>query len=90
MPHDGLRTEESAAHCVIRSAAADDVPALRRLMQLARVRVSCAPALVAEMGGSVSAAISLAKGRIIADPSRPTSHLTRLLRMRRDALLPLS
>ena len=88
--HDERSTAESTADCIIRTATADDVPALRRLMQLARVRVFCAPALVAEMGGSVGAAISLANGRIIADPSRPTSHLTRLLRMRRDALLPLS
>jgi hypothetical protein len=90
MAQDERSTTESAAECVIRSARPDDVPALRRLMQLARVHVFCAPALVAETGGSVSAAISLANGRIIADPSRQTSHVMRLLRTRRDALLPLS
>jgi hypothetical protein len=84
MPQD---ERNPAADCVIRYATADDVPTLRRLVQQGRVRAFCGPALVAEIGGNVGAALSLANGQIIVDPSRPTSHVMQLLRTRRDALL---
>jgi len=71
---------------VIRYATVDDVPELRRLVQLDGPRVFCGPALIGEIGGVPAAAVSLADGRVIADPSRPTSGLRQLLRMRRDAL----
>jgi hypothetical protein len=88
MPTDSKRsTADLATDCVIRYATADDVPALRRLVQQCRRRVFCGPALVAEIGGNVGAALSLADGQIIADPSQPTSLLRQLLRTRRDALL---
>ena len=47
---------------------------------------SAGPALIAEIGGAVVAAVSLADGRVIADPSQPTTVAGQLLRMRRDAL----
>ena len=72
--------------CVIRYATSDDVPALRRLVQQARVRVFCGPALVAEIGGNVRAALSVANGQLVADPSQPTSVIGQLLRARDDAL----
>jgi hypothetical protein len=70
----------------IRYATVDDVPALRRLVELDGPHVFCGPALIAEIGGAPTAAVSLADGRVIADPSQPTSVPRRLLRMRLEAL----
>ena len=69
----------------IRYATVDDVPALRRLVELDGPRLFCGPALIAEIGGAAAAAVSLADGRVIADPSQPTTVPSQLLRMRRDA-----
>ena len=89
-PRSERSSEYPAADCVIRYAVADDVPALRRLVRLGRVRVFCGPVLVAEIDGNLGAALSLADGQIIADPSQPTGVLEQLLRARRDALLAAS
>jgi hypothetical protein len=89
-PHSERSSTQSAADCIIRLATADDVPALRRLLTQGRVRVFCGPALVAEIGGSVGAALSLADGHFVADPSQPASVLRQLFRARRDALRALS
>ena len=70
----------------IRYATVDDVPALRRLVGLDGPRLFCGPALIAEIGGALAAAMSLADGRVIADPSQPTTVPRQLLRMRGDAL----
>jgi hypothetical protein len=70
----------------IRYATVDDVPALRRLVELDGPRLFCGPALIAEIGGALAAAVSLADGRVIADPSQPTTVPRQLLRMRGDAL----
>jgi hypothetical protein len=71
---------------VIRYATVDDVPALRRLVELDDPRLFCGPALIGEIGEAPAAAVSLADGRVIADPSQPTTVLRQLLRMRRDAV----
>jgi hypothetical protein len=84
-PQSEPSTAPSAADFVIRFATADDVPALRRLVQQGRLRVFCGPALVAEIGGAVAAALSLADGQIVAEPSQPT-RVRQMLRARRDAL----
>lgn len=89
-PQSQRNNTHLATDCVIRYATTDDVPALRRLVEQARVRVFCGPALVAEIDGTVSAAVSLADGHAIADPSQPTSVLRQLVRTRREALLALS
>ena len=70
----------------IRFATVNDVPALRRLVEQAGVRLFCGPALIAEIGGAAAAAVSLADGRVIADPSQSTTVPRQLLCMRRDAL----
>jgi hypothetical protein len=70
----------------IRYATVGDVPALRRLVELNGPRLFCGPALIAEIGGAPAAAVSLADGRFIADPSQPTTVPRQLLRMRREAL----
>jgi hypothetical protein len=89
-PQSEQSSTHSAADCIIRLATADDVPALRRLVTQARLRVFCGPALVVEMGGKLGAALSLADGQLVADPSQPTGLLEQLLLTRRDALLALS
>jgi hypothetical protein len=86
-PQSERSSTGSAIDCVIRYATADDVPALRRLVRQGRLRVFCGPALVAEIDGTVGAAVSLADGQVIADPSQPTGVLEPLFRARRDALL---
>jgi hypothetical protein len=70
----------------IRFATVDDVAALRRLVEPDGPRLFCGPALIGEIGGALAAAVSLADGRVIADPSQPTTVLRHVLRMRRDAL----
>ena len=70
----------------IRYATVNDVPALRRLVELAGARLFCGPALIAEIDGAPAAAVSLADGRVIADPSQSTTVPRQLLCMRRDAL----
>jgi hypothetical protein len=85
--HSEHDTTDPAPDCVIRYATTDDVPALRRLVQLARVRLFCGPALVADVGGELGAAVSLSDGQVIADPSQPAGVLRQLLRTRRDSSL---
>jgi hypothetical protein len=83
-------TTDPVTDCVIRYATTDDVPGLRRLVQRANVRLFCGPALVADVGGVLGAAVSLADGQVIADPSQPASVLRQLLRTRRDSSLARS
>jgi hypothetical protein len=83
-------TTDPVPDCKIRYATTDDVPALRRLVQRANVRLFCGPALVADVGGALGAAVSLADGQVIADPSQPASVVRQLLRTRRDSSLALS
>ena len=71
---------------VIRLATNADVPALRKLAELDSQRLFCGPALIGEIDGAPAAAVSLADGRIIADPFRPTAPLVSYLRVRAQAL----
>ena len=64
---------------IIRYATVDDVPALRRLAGLDSRNVFCGPALIGEIDGVPAAAVSLADGRVIADPSAPALNLASLL-----------
>jgi hypothetical protein len=74
---------------VIRPAVADDAQSLRELAELDSQRPLTTPALVGELDGRPAAAISMADGRVVADPFKPTAKLTPLLRMRRDSLRAL-
>lgn len=67
---------------VIRSARADDQPALRRLAALDSARPLEVPVLLASVDGAVVAARSLADGRAIADPFVPTARHLELLAVR--------
>jgi hypothetical protein len=67
---------------VIRLAVNDDELALRRLAQLDSARPLAGQTLLAEHGGSVVAAVSMADGSAIADPFRTTADTVELLRLR--------
>ncbi len=71
----------TASHAItVRPAYADDERAILRLAALDSAAVPSAPLLVAEVEGELRAALSLADGRCIADPFRPTALLVQLLR----------
>ena len=63
----------------IRVVTPDDAPALKRLAELDSSEVPARPALVAEVGGELRAAVSLSDKAIIADPFQPTAPLVQLL-----------
>lgn len=66
----------------IRTATAADDDDLRRLAALDSARPLRGEILVAESGGDVLAALSLATGRTVADPFTRTADLVDLLRVR--------
>ena len=71
---------------VIRKASVDDQATLHRLAGLDGQRPISGDALIGEIEGVPAAAISLADGRVVADPFRPTARLTPLLRLRARSL----
>jgi hypothetical protein len=70
---------------VIRFAGDADEAALERLAQLDSARPLQHPILVAEIRGSVAAALDLDAQRTIADPFQPTASLRAQLRARAAA-----
>ena len=72
------------AYSIRRTTEADE-PALRRLADLDSQRPLEGPALIGEIGGRPAGAVSLADGRVIADPFQTTVHLRQMLHMRFDA-----
>ena len=59
----------------IRISTHSDVEALRRLGELDGLQLPAGEALVAEVGGDIVAAISLADGAVAADPFRRTAEV---------------
>jgi hypothetical protein len=76
----------SNAH-TIRPATDADAPALRRLAALDSRPALRGPALVGEVDGAPAAALSLADGRLVADPFLPTAALAVQLRLRAEGIL---
>ena len=73
----------------VRLAYADDHIALQRLAALdSAVAPPPAPLLLAEAGGALRAAVSLADGSAIADPFYPSAALVALLRSHAVAQTP--
>jgi hypothetical protein len=66
----------------IRFAGAGDGQAMQQLALLDSARPAGGETLVAEVGGRIAAALSLAEDRVIADPFMPTAELASLLRIR--------
>jgi hypothetical protein len=73
---------EATAAVVIRASRADESGALAELALLDDADLPAGPALVAEVNGSIQAALPLEGGRAIADPFRRTSDLVELLEER--------
>ncbi|MEA2298481.1 MAG: hypothetical protein QOF77_1417 [Solirubrobacteraceae bacterium] len=65
----------------IRPEAPADSAGVRRLAALDSAPVPRGPVLLAEGDGRLLAAISLATGRVVADPFAPTAPLVGLLRL---------
>jgi hypothetical protein len=65
----------------VRASYPDDSAALRALAALDSAEPIAEPALVAEAGGEIRAALSLADGAIVADPFVSTEHLVVLLQV---------
>lgn len=72
----------------LRFAFPDDEDAVARLAVIDSSEVPCPPVLLAEVGGELQAALSLADGRVVADPFRPTAALVELLHARARQLQP--
>jgi hypothetical protein len=70
---------------VRRSSPADAVD-LARLAELDSARPLRGPALIAESGKRMLAALPLGEGRPVADPFEPTAELVALLELRREQL----
>jgi hypothetical protein len=66
----------------LRYAVFDDAPDLLRLAQLDSAEPLADPILVAEVSGRLTAALSLAEDRVIADPFIHTAKTVELLRAR--------
>lgn len=72
---------------VIRHAAHADAETVRELAVLDNQKPLSGRVLIGEIDGRAAAAISLADGRVVADPFQATARLTPLLRMRAHSLL---
>lgn len=70
---------------VRRSGPGDDI-GLARLAALDSARPLSGPALIAESGSRMLAALPLGSGRPIADPFEPTAELVALLELRKSQL----
>ena len=70
---------DARAGVTIRMATPDDARALHRLAALDSTSFDGGPALVAEVGGELWAAVSLTGGDLMADPFRPSGELLALL-----------
>src|SRR4051794_41935404 len=77
----------SSTAYTIRRATEADAPALRRLAALDSRPALAHPALIGELDGAPAAALSLADGRLAADPFPPTGALAVHPRPRRTGLL---
>jgi hypothetical protein len=69
------------SHLAIRAAVDADAPALRRLAERDSAAPLAGEIILAELGGAPAAALSLADGRVVADPFQRTAQLVTALRM---------
>ena len=65
---------------LIRTATEHDAPALARLAGLDSQPLPAGRVLLAEVDGTLRAALPIAGGRAVADPFAETAHLVELLR----------
>lgn len=81
-----LRQIPATSPVTLRFAFPDDQLALSRLAELDSSQTPDQPVLIAEIGGELRAALSLADGAVVADPLHRTAELVVLLRARADHL----
>jgi hypothetical protein len=77
----------STPELIIRLARPEDEAAVERLAELDSARVPTGDVIVAEVRGTVWAALSLADFHAVADPFRPTGELVFLLAERGRQLI---
>src|SRR3954451_8051340 len=77
-----IRTQTAEGAVLMRRATAEDTGRIRTLARLDDKRMPAGPFLVAEIGGELVAARSLATGTVVADPFRLTSDIVAMLRLR--------
>jgi hypothetical protein len=78
----GRRARRGTPDVVIRASRGNEAGALAELALLDEAEMPAGPALVAEVDGSIRAALPLDGGRVIADPFRRTADLVALLEAR--------
>jgi hypothetical protein len=71
---------------IVRPSRPADESGLARLAALDSARPLRGPALVAESGSRLLAAVPLGPGRAIADPFEPTAEFVELLELRKEQL----
>jgi hypothetical protein len=76
-------TTPAASQITLRPSTAADQTEIARLATIDSAEVPAGPLLLAEVDGELRAALTVADGRVIADPFQPTSALVELLRTRR-------
>jgi hypothetical protein len=81
-------TPESDDAVELRLCRVDDDAPLERLAMLEGRPSPAGRYVIAEVNGSVVAAMSLVSGVVLADPFESTEHLIPLLRMRAEQLAP--
>jgi hypothetical protein len=74
-----LRTEEGMQSLTIRQSTAHDSHTLTGLAELDSSRPLHEPALVAQVGDEIWAAVSLRDQRVVADPFRPSGAVVPVL-----------
>jgi hypothetical protein len=82
------RRHPDDAPLTIRHADAVDLPALERLAALDSRRLPSGELFVAEVSGSLLAAVSIDTGAVIADPFEHTAAIVDLLRLHSSAVRP--
>src|SRR4051812_25467359 len=76
----------STESMLMRRAAAADSARIWELARLDNKRLPDGPFLVAELDGSVEAAVSLSSGTVVADPFRLTADAVAMLKLRASQL----
>jgi hypothetical protein len=71
---------------VVRHSTSEDAARIGTLARLDDIRLPAGPYLVAEVGGEVTAAVSIPTGRVLADPFRRTADEADILRLRSSQL----
>jgi hypothetical protein len=80
--------QSDEAPLIIRHADPVDLPALQRLAALDSRRIPSGELFVAEVSGSLRAAVSIDTGAVIADPFEHTAAIVDLLRLHASAVRP--